>query len=379
MKYLEYLYGNDENAYLGYAYTAKMMRQAFRNNGVSLNHEAQTVLAHSVPWDGFSWGSKQRAGIFSMWEFTDLPPVIKSGLMPFDFALAPSRHSADLFAEYVDESLVCPHGIDAEHYKPNPDYKRKDSRFTVISPCTNRRKGAHELVDAFEKADIPNSRLLLKGPRKSVARSVPDNVEFVGDLEDMRELYWQADLAISCSHGEGWDLITWEALACGVPVIVPKHTAYLDWMHFAQDTHENWHVEYRDLSLASKVGCRIPDIAEVAEKLNVAYRNQDTYKVSALKSSEEIRAEHTWDQEVARFLPSLGDLPAADAGTKSYHEVLVPVKALRFIEYFDIADVVFGPMREGVTYWLDGDKARVLIDSGYVEFNEPALRQMEPV
>lgn len=381
MKYLDYFYGNDVDAFLGYAYTAKMMIGAFERNGVTLTEEAETVLVHSVPWHGFEWGSNQRAGIFSMWEFVEIPPVIRTGLVPFDFALAPCTYSAELFAPYVEESFVCPHGIDADHYKPNPDFKREDSRFTVISSATNRRKGAEELVDAFERAAIPDSRLILKGQRNAVGRSLPSNVEFWDfPLEDMRDWYHQADLYVSCSHGEGWDLIAWEALACGVPTIVPAHTAYLDWMHFAQDTTERWSVQRRDLSPAGRVGIRECDRMEVAEKLNVAYKNIDTYKDSALRSSNDIRTEHTWDQEVARLLPDFVDLSASgNPGENIEHELLVPILCKRFVDVCDIGLARVGPFYPDNTYWLDGDQSRVLMDSGYVEFNEPALKELEKV
>jgi glycosyltransferase involved in cell wall biosynthesis len=51
-----------------------------------------------------------------------------------------------------------------------------------------------------------------------------------GILEDreMGQLYRGADCYVTASKGEGFDLPTHEALACGLPVIVPKHTAYKD-------------------------------------------------------------------------------------------------------------------------------------------------------
>ena len=46
--------------------------------------------------------------------------------------------------------------------------------------------------------------------------------------ELLNEMYNAADCLISTAHGEGWGLTTTEAMAAGVPVVVPANTANLD-------------------------------------------------------------------------------------------------------------------------------------------------------
>jgi len=46
--------------------------------------------------------------------------------------------------------------------------------------------------------------------------------------EQLNDLYNACDVLVSTSHGEGWGLATTEAMAAGIPVLVPQNTANLD-------------------------------------------------------------------------------------------------------------------------------------------------------
>jgi hypothetical protein len=47
----------------------------------------------------------------------------------------------------------------------------------------------------------------------------------------MLGLYAAATHYISMSCGEGWDLVTMEAALAGLHLVVPRHTAYLEYLH----------------------------------------------------------------------------------------------------------------------------------------------------
>lgn len=48
--------------------------------------------------------------------------------------------------------------------------------------------------------------------------------------EQIRGLYAAATHYISLSHGEGWDLVTMEAAVAGLCLVVPRHTAYVEYL-----------------------------------------------------------------------------------------------------------------------------------------------------
>ena len=59
--------------------------------------------------------------------------------------------------------------------------------------------------------------------------------------EQLNELYNSCDVLVSTSHGEGWGLATTEAMAAGIPVLVPKNTANLDII--GENEERGWFIE----------------------------------------------------------------------------------------------------------------------------------------
>ncbi len=124
---------------------------------------------------------------------------------------------------------------------------------TVAQPTF--RKGFDVLVDAFEKsfADDPDVCLIIATTNMSARRppapflSLDQVVSkehrariyaLTGNMSDfeMASLYNAADVYVCTSRGEGWNLPLTEAAACGVPVIAPRHTAHLDYLHDSNAT-----------------------------------------------------------------------------------------------------------------------------------------------
>lgn len=209
MDYLNWHYNGSQTStklgVQGYSHMAREIMDALTNLDVDLNTLAETAVYHSIPWSGFSMYPGQRKGICSMWEMTYLPPSISAGLLNFDFAITPSTHSANLFRDWVPEVYVVGCGIEPNTFYPSPN--PSDDTFTVLSSATNIRKGATELAEAFTKADLPNSRLILKGTRKYVAET-PNITVLDQFIPDVRDLYWNADLYVSMCFSEDTQALT---------------------------------------------------------------------------------------------------------------------------------------------------------------------------
>ena len=161
-------------------------------------------------------------------------------------------------AGYTGIPFVIPHGIDTKTFFPidimearkaigipqdkfivfngnrNQPRKRIDitirafAQFAVDKPDTllylhmGTRDMAHAIMPTFlhemKKVGLEaGGRLILTSGDSPTLQSVP--------VDQLNVIYNTADVGINTSFGEGWGLVNVEQAACGVPQIVPNHTA----------------------------------------------------------------------------------------------------------------------------------------------------------
>ncbi len=89
------------------------------------------------------------------------------------------------------------------------------------------KKGFPDAVDAVEKADLPNVRLVLVGSDKLPA-GTSERVTALGAIprERLAEVYRACDAMIMPARGEGFPLSAQEALASGLPLIAADDPGY---------------------------------------------------------------------------------------------------------------------------------------------------------
>jgi D-inositol-3-phosphate glycosyltransferase len=132
----------------------------------------------------------------------------------------------------------------------------------------------------------------------------PINVGFGVSEDALRRTYCLMDVMLTCTQGEGWGLCHMEAMACGVPSIVPAWSALGEWTEDA----------------AIQVGCTgractlnginvvggIMDQEEAIVALEGAYVTRDWEDSVIAKHSEKglslvARPEYSWENVGARF------------------------------------------------------------------------------
>lgn len=77
-----------------------------------------------------------------------------------------------------------------------------------------------DIVQLCEDNNI-RERLIITSPDMTSAQGVP--------VEMMQYVYNVADVKMSTAGAEGWGLTTHESMACGIPNIVTRHSAYAEW------------------------------------------------------------------------------------------------------------------------------------------------------
>lgn len=190
--------------------------------------------------------------------------------IPFSWCSAPvvyTNHAKSVVAKYVPEIAesisVMWLGCEPDVFHPLPPEERRELRLKFFGPeyekrflCLNvnrnqMRKDLMRCMAAFHlfHERHPDSTLLLHAVPVDIGGSLPHQAQLVGcdiwsrpaeiafsnlnlsepwSRETLNELYNAVDCLVSTAYGEGWGLCTTEAMAAGVPVVVPANTANLD-------------------------------------------------------------------------------------------------------------------------------------------------------
>lgn len=97
-------------------------------------------------------------------------------------------------------------------------------KMTLLFPSLgHKRKGLQELITAFRHLDSEQFELLIAGEKVKKIKQVPENIRYVGYVENLADLYSAVDYSVLPSHYEPFGLIVVESLQCGTPVLVTKN------------------------------------------------------------------------------------------------------------------------------------------------------------
>ncbi len=101
-------------------------------------------------------------------------------------------------------------------------YRITDQALTLLFPSLgHRRKGLHCLLNAFARLDADRFRLLVAGEAVR-GLHLPQNVQYIGYVENLSALYSAVDYVVLPSSYEPFGLVVAEALQCGTPVLVSR-------------------------------------------------------------------------------------------------------------------------------------------------------------
>jgi alpha-1,6-mannosyltransferase len=177
----------------------------------------------------------------------------------FDVHVANSRYTADelLTGAGLDAVEVRGMGVDADLFaaaRPDPTLRqtlltaaggRPDSALVLYVGRVSPEKQIDPLVHAVgglgRRAGVPDMRLVVVGDgpslpalRRLAARVAPGRVVFAGTISDRTELarvYASADVFVHTNPREPFGIAPLEAMAAGVPVVVPGSGGVLSYAH----------------------------------------------------------------------------------------------------------------------------------------------------
>lgn len=229
--------------------------------------------------------------LYTMFESSRIPDSWKEYLELADLILVPSKFCQKVFKEAGFDAKVVPLGYDESmfHYQERkvPIDNNQDFVFCHYN-AYNMRKGFLEVVNAFQeefKSTEPVKLILKtthKNPPLTFSKLKYPNIKVIKGswpADKLNELLGESHCFLFPSRGEGFGMTPLEAMATGIPAIVPNAhgiTEYFDPRYMIEVEVEEEksppiYVRYKDENVGYMVKCSVKDLRK---KMRYAYQHQ---------------------------------------------------------------------------------------------------------
>lgn len=306
----------------GYGKIAKQLKSALERHGIE--HVPGAPVAFNFCMPRHYIHSEYNIG-YTPWESTEVPDDWVYPLRGVDQLWTTCSWLKEVFAKFRprDEVSVWGHGIEPEFLPVERNSRIKPFRFLFVGDPAIR-KGSEYVLAAWhqkfgDRKDVQLVYKCMKYPRARIKDSsgsiiaspgMFDNIDVIGNSLDLAEY---VSLLNSChamiypSRGEGFGMIPFEALATGMPVIMPNETGMKDFSEFTPPELLLTDIQWREsfdqtihpgswMELSSK---------EVMEKMELVVANYDNYAEYAFQRAHDLHTSYDWDtvgQHMAAYL-----------------------------------------------------------------------------
>ena len=150
---------------------------------------------------------------------------------PSEVVMAPTNAVLnDLESRRIGKPVIWPRGVDLELFKPAKNAEKIDSETKPIFINVGR-VAVEKNIESFLDLDLPGEKWIVGGgPALKRIKARYPQVRFFGPkkMEELPEIYNQADVFVFPSRTDTFGLVLLEAMACGLPVAAFPVTGPID-------------------------------------------------------------------------------------------------------------------------------------------------------
>lgn len=293
----------------GYGVSSAKLMQELRMLGldVSTTYKKQKIgILYHNPYSILRLETPVRM-IYTMFESDKLPDDWRDYLEAADLILVPSKWCASIFKKFGFDARVVPLGYDDRVYvyKERENKRKMRKNFTFLHyNAFNVRKGFLEVFKAFTQAfdKAEPVRLIFKTTLNQIPGGFPliesqyPNIEVItGSMEEheMVDLCHRSDCFVFPSRGEGFGLTPLEAMATGMPAIVPNAHGITEYFNSeymyevkVKETCPAIYSRYKGVDTGKMVVC---DVDHLAQQMRYIYEHQEEAIEMGQKASEYVK------------------------------------------------------------------------------------------
>lgn len=313
----------------GYGMSRDHLRRELAKLNVNLSEtfaDQKIGLLYNYPYGIISMRSDVRL-VYTMFESNKLPEEWADYLQMADEVLVPSKWCQDTFARAGVKSTVVPLGYNSDvfTYIERPLPIETKSAFTFIHyDSFNARKGFMEVFQAFTEEFTTDEpvRLILKTAQTAVAipimKSQYPNIDVITGTvpeAELLDLLRQSNCMVYPSRGEGFGITPLEAMATGLPAIVPNEHGISEYFN------ANYMLEVKATERCPALYSRfkgqdvgqmvVADVKDLKRQMRYAYNNQAEVKKLG-QSAAEYAKQYTYRHTAERLAAIIGKWDKAE-------------------------------------------------------------------